>query len=188
MKKIVSITLKLLIITVISAIALGAVNYITKEPIAEQLALAADEARQTAFPAAAGFEELNVEIPEDYAIIKNVYNALDADGNVIGITASMITKGFNSGMHLTVGIGADGLIQGVVVGDNTETPGLGAKATEDWFQEQYLSKTSPLTVVKASPGDNEIQAITSATITTKGVTEAVNTASQFYTEIVGGAQ
>ena len=204
MKNIVSMTLKLLIITIVAAAALGAVNYVTEGPIAEQMAAQALEARQTAFPQADSFEALydpdtlpNVtlasllgqnEVSEDYGIIKTVYTALDADGNEIGITAGVVTKGFNSGLHLTIGIAADGTIQGVIMGDNTETAGLGSKASEPSFQQQYTGKTGPLAVVKASPGDSDIQAITGATITTRGITDAVNTVSEFYAALAGGAQ
>lgn len=191
MKNIITITIKLLIITIIAGLALGVVNAVTKEPIAIQEAKAADEARQSAFPEAVSFEALDIDIPEEYAIIKNAYKAFDAGGNNIGVTVGIITKGFNAGLNLTVGIGADGLIKGVVVGENDETPGLGAKATEDWFQNQYTGKpyAEALTVVKTTPaGESEVQAITSATITSKGVTAAVNTATQFYQEMIGGAQ
>lgn len=204
MKNIISVTLKLLIITVVSAIALGAVNYVTEGPIAEQMAAQAQEARQSAFPEAVSFEALydpdvlpdvtlasllgTDEVPDDYGIIQNVYTALDGDGNVLGITAGVITKGFNSGLHITIGIASDGTVKGVIVGDNTETAGLGAKAKEDWFQSQYVGKQSPLTAVKANPEDDQVQAITGATITSKGVTNAVNTVSEFFAAWTGGAQ
>ena len=204
MKNIVSMTLKLLIITIVAAAALGAVNYITEGPIAEQLAAQAQEARQTAFPQADSFKALydpdtmpdntlasllgQNEVPEDYGIIRTVYTALDADGNEIGIAAGVVTKGFNSGLNLTIGIASDGTIQGVIMGDNTETAGLGSKAKDPEFQQQYIGKTSPLGVVKASPGDSDIQAITGATITTRGITDAVNTVSEFYAVLAGGAQ
>ncbi|MGI5849083.1 MAG: FMN-binding protein [Christensenellales bacterium] len=189
MKNIIVITIKLLIITIVSGLALGAVNYITVEPIANQMEKEANQARQAAFSGAASFDALDIEIPEEYAIIHNVYNALDSDSNVIGIVANITTSGFNSGLNLTIGIGADGYIKGVIFGDNTETPGLGAKAAEPWFQEQYQNKPydSPLNVVKSQPlGDYDIQAITSATITTKGVTDAVNTVTDFYKQMLGG--
>ena len=204
MKNIVAITLKLLVITIVAAAALGAVNYVTEGPIADQMAAQALEARQTAFPDAANFEALydpdtlpdvtlasvlgQDDVPEDYGIIQTLYTAMDADGNAIGIAAGVVTKGFNSGLHLTVGISADGTIQGVIMGDNTETAGLGSKASEPSFQQQYIGKTSPLGVVKASPGDSDIQAITGATITTKGITDAVNTVSEFYAALAGGAK
>ena len=204
MKNIVSVTLKLLIITIVSAIALGAVNYITQGPIAEQMKAAASEARQSAFPNAASFEALydpsaepdvtlasllsTQEVPKEYGIIKNVYTALDSNGNKIGVVAAVTTKGFNSGLNITIGIGADGAVQGVIVGDNTETAGLGAKASEDWYEAQYVGKTGSLTVVKGTAGDDEIQAITGATITSRGVTDAVNTVSKLYAALTGGAK
>jgi|AGTN01.3.fsa_nt_gi Predicted NADH:ubiquinone oxidoreductase, subunit RnfG len=206
MKNIISVTLKLLVITIVCAIALGAVNYITAGPIAEQAALAAQQARQSAFPGAASFEALydpgagetqdvtltsllgTEEIREDYGIIRTVYTALDADGNPAGIVADAVTRGYGSGLNLTIGIASDGTIQGVLVGDNTETAGLGARAGEDWFQSQYIGKRGPLAVAKANPGDDEVQAITGATITTRGVTNAVNTVSEFYAALNGGAK
>jgi len=206
MKNIIVITLKLLVITVIAGVLLGVVNSITKEPIAAQEQKKADEARQAAFTEAASFEPVfdradtedakNVAVvdavPADYSIIQSVYTAKDAGGNDIGIVASVVTKGYSSGLNLTVGIGADGMIKGVVVGSNNETPGLGAKAaTDDKFRTQYTGKpySQELTVVKTAPSaDNEVQAITGATITSRGVTNAVNTVAAYYTKEMGGAQ
>ena len=206
MKNIITITIKLLVITIVCAIALGAVNYITEGPIEEQAKAAAEAARQSAFLDAKSFEALydpdvedvkdvtlasllgTDEVPDDYGIIETVYTALDADGNAIGIVAGVVTKGFNSGLNLTIGIASDGTIAGVIVGDNTETAGLGARASEDWFQDQYKGKEGQLSVTKTDPGEDEIQAITGATITSNGVTDAVNAVSAFYADLTGGAQ
>jgi len=191
MKNIFVITIKLLIITVIAGIVMGVVNAITKAPIAEQALKEATLARQSVFPEAVSFEPLDVDIPEEYAIIQSVYKALDADGNDIGITTAVVTKGFNAGLNLTIGVGADGTIKGVMVGSHNETPGLGAKASEPKFQSQYTDKSydQPLSVVKTAPqSDYDIQAIASATITSNGVTDAVNTVTAFYQQMAGGAQ
>lgn len=191
MKNIVVITLKLLIITLVAGIILGVVNGVTEEPIAQQTIKEANEARQTVFPEAADFQELDIDVPEEYAIIKSVYEALDENKNVIGITAAVTTKGYNSGLNLTIGVGADGVIKGVAVGSHSETAGLGAKATQPEFQSQYTDKSydQPLNVVKTVPtGDYDIQAITSATITSNGVTDAVNKVTAFYKQMAGGAQ
>jgi electron transport complex protein RnfG len=189
MKNIVSITLKLFVITVVAAALLGVVFSITKEPIARQEEKAAEEARLAAFPDAANFEDSGAEIPDEYGIITSVYNALDKDGNVIGATLSITTRGYSSGLNMTVGLGADGKIKGVIIGDNNETQGLGKKAAEPAFNGQFPGKAydNPLKVVKASPGESDIQAITGATITSKAVTNAVNTAVEFYKQL-GGAK
>jgi len=206
MKNIISMALKLFVIVVVAAIALGAVNYVTEGPIAEQREAAATEARLTAFPEAASFEAIydpgndavkdvtlesllgTDELPKGYAIIKTVYKALDESGNELGITAGVVTKGFNSGLNITIGVGIDGAIHGVVVGDHSETAGLGAKAAEPEYEGQYVGKKSPLDVVKSSPGDSDIQAIAGATITSRAVTNAVNTVSEFYAALTGGAK
>lgn len=191
MKNIIVITAKLLIITLVAGAVLGLVYSVTKEPIAQQDITAANEARFAAFPEAAGFEEQTFGIPDEYAIIETIHTALDAQGNAIGITAAVVTKGYSAGLHLTVGIGNDGVIKGVIIGSHQETPGLGAKASEEWFYSQYEGKAvdQPLAVVKSGAnGDYDIEAITSATITTNGITDAVNTVATYFAQIAGGAQ
>lgn len=191
MKNIVVMTLKLLAITIVAGLVLGLVNAITREPIAVQAKKDADAARGAAFPTATTFEPMDIIIGEEYEIIKSVYTALDADGKTLGITAAITTKGFNPRLNLTVGISADGTITGVVIGAHEETPGLGAKASEPKFIDQYKDKPydSPLVVVKKAPTDtHDIEAITSATITSNGVTDAVNTATIFYKDVIGGAK
>lgn len=189
MKNVFTIAIKLFVITVVAAALLGVVYAVTKEPIAAQTEKAATEARLTAFPDAASFEDAKVDIPEEYSEIKSVFNALDSGGNVIGAVFAMTTKGFNSGLNLTIGIGADGKIRGVIMGDNNESPGIGKKAADPEFRDQFPGKPydSPLKVVKAASGDYDIQAITGATVTSKAITDAVNTAAEFYKQL-GGAK
>ncbi len=70
-----------------------------------------------------------------------------------------------------------------------ETPGLGALAYEEWFTNQYQNKTAPLEVVKRpAEADNEISAITASTITSNGVTNGVNEASEFFMNVVKGGK
>ena len=61
-----------------------------------------------------------------------------------------------------VGISKDSKITGVEIGNHSETPGLGSKATEPMFKNQYVDKDvlNSLLVVKGSTNnDNEISAI-----------------------------
>ena len=130
MKKIIVMTIKLLLITVIAGGLLGYVNAITKEPIALQEAKAADAARFAAFPDASAFIKMDIEISEDYSLIQNVYAAQDAQGNDIGVVIGILTKGYNAGLNLTVGLSTDGVIAGVAIGTHQETPGFGANASD----------------------------------------------------------
>lgn len=88
-----------------------------------------------------------------------------------------------------VGISKDGKITGVEIGNHSETPGLGSKATEPMFKNQYVDKdvSNSLLVVKGSANnDNEISAISGATITSNGVTSGVNAAMKIYNEKLSG--
>lgn len=192
MKNIITITLKLLVITIACAALLGVVNYVTKEPIAIQIEKAAAEARFAAYPEAVEFKNADdpegaMVIPDEYGIIKNVYYALDASGNKTGMVLGIVTKGYSSGLNITVGIGADGKVKGVIIGDNNETQGLGRNAAEPEFYGQFTGKPveDKFNVVKSSPQGNDIQAISGATVTSKAITNAVNTAVEFYKSLGG---
>ena len=86
---------------------------------------------------------------------------------------------------VNVGISLDGTVSGINIVSHTETLGLGAKATEESYQDQYKEKSidSPLEVVKSTPsGENEIQAIAGATVTSNGVTDGVNIAIDLFNQ------
>jgi electron transport complex protein RnfG len=87
---------------------------------------------------------------------------------------------------------ANGLVTGVVIGPNEETPGFGKKAEKPNYRNQYLWKTGPFTVVrKGTAKDNEIDSIAGSTITSVGVTDAVNAALEYFHQnrfdLTGGA-
>ncbi len=185
-----TLVLRLAIITLCAGLVLGVVYTVTKEPIAQQDEKKATEARQVVLPGAEEFEKLDLAAyapdAEAYGEILEVYQAL-AGGQPQGHTFAIETKGYSSGLNLTVGIDAQGNVTGVQIGNNSETPGLGAKAAEPVFTGQY-SGAGPFQVVKAAPSkDGDVLAITGATITSKAVTNAVNMALSFYNDYLKGA-
>ena len=70
----------------------------------------------------------------------------------------------------------------------SETAGLGMKADEAEFKDQYKDKNvENFTVTKTGEdGDNMIDAISGATITSNAVTNAVNSALVYYQNELGG--
>lgn len=190
MKDTIVLALKLFIITVIAGALLGATYVITKDPIAEQDLKANTLARQEVLPSAVSFEEADmaqISANDAYATIQEVYIGKDASGQTTGATFKLVVNGFSAGLTFTVGINVDGTISGVKVGNHGETPGLGAKATEDAFQGQFagLQADGTIAVVKNSKtGDNQIVAIAGATITSRAVTNGVNLAAQCYNEFI----
>lgn len=184
MQEVVKLGLILLIITAIAASVLGWTNEITKEPIANQILQANIAARQSVLPEAKDFEELPKDQFQGYNNVLEVYKGIK-DGQVVGYTIKTNPSGYGGPIEVMIGITAQGIISGVSVGNHTETPGLGAKAAEDAFKSQYNGKKAQgqLQVIKSgTPKENEIMAISGATITSKAVTSGVNAAMQLFHE------
>lgn len=184
-------------ITLISGLLLGAVYQITKVPIQMAQAKESLHKYQQAYPDATDFifdqaiqdqvvvskETLAEHKPEYGNVEVNVaLNAVDASGNVIGhiITASSADS-YGGTVKVSVGITKEGMITGVEVLEISDTPGLGMKATEPAFKDQYKDKTvEEFTVTKTgSTSDSEIDSISGATITSNAVTHAVDAALYF---------
>lgn len=184
MGKIIKNTLILTIITVIAGLGLGLVYEITKEPIAATEEQAKKEAWQAVFTDvnADEFEPLEVdESAAETAIsdlgIKAVVNEVCKAGDEGYIVTVTDKEGYGGDIKVTVGIQNDGTVSGVSILSISETAGLGMRATEASFQEQYVGKNTEHFYVSKDGGEGEaIDAISGATITSRAFTGAVNTA------------
>ena len=180
----------LLIVTVIAAGLLGAVNIATKDTIADVKAKAKEDSMKKVLPDAKSFNKEQENNNKDYSVIKSYTEGIDESGNPVGCTFEVSTKGFSTGLNLMIGITKDGVISGVDILSHGETPGLGANAKEKWKDQpkwvsQFTGKSGIVNVTKGdSPKDDEIQAITGATITSNAIANAVNTASDFYDNVI----
>ncbi len=188
MNKIIKNTVILTLITLIAGICLGAVYEITKEPIAQAQDAAKKEAWQQVFPDADvnDFEPVDVDQKAADKAIKDlgVKATIDEvctvgeEGYVVTVTDK---EGYGGDIKITVGITADGTINGISILSITETAGLGMRATEPAFYEQYQGKQAEKFVVSKDGGDGEpIDALSGATITSRAVTGAVNAALGYY--------
>lgn len=185
MKDILKLGITLFAICAVAALVLGVTNNITAPVIEERNIQASNEARKIVLSEADEFKELDGMNSD---IVLEVYEGIK-DGQVIGYTIKTSSKGYGGAIELMVGISKDGKITGVEIGNHSETPGLGSKATEPIFKNQYVDKDvlNSLLVVKGSTNnDNEISAISGATITSNGVTSGVNAAMKIYNEKLSG--
>ena len=185
MKDILKLGVTLFAICAVAALVLGVTNNITAPVIEERNIQASNEARKIVLSEADEFKELEGMNSD---IVLEVYEGIK-DGQVIGYTIKTSSKGYGGAIELMVGISKDGKITGVEIGNHSETPGLGSKATEPMFKNQYVDKdvSNSLLVVKGSANnDNEISAISGATITSNGVTSGVNAAMKIYNEKLSG--
>ena len=155
MKDILKLGVTLFAICAVAALVLGVTNNITAPVIEERNIQASNEARKTVLPEADEFKELEGMNSD---IVLEVYEGIK-DGQVIGYTIKTSSKGYGGAIELMVGISKDSKITGVEIGNHSETPGLGSKATEPIFKNQYVDKdvSNSLLVVKGSANnDNEM--------------------------------
>jgi electron transport complex protein RnfG len=182
------IALKLFVITAVAALALGLTHAITEEPIEQQIQEANIQARKAVLPQGEEFEALDIsKYQEQYPEIIEAYEGKKGT-DTVGYTFIVECKGFGGIIEVFVGISTDEhKVEGIQIGNHQETPGLGAKVTEPGFVMQYTGKpvTAPLAVVKGVPSkEQEVEAITGATITSKAVTQGVNTVTDFYNRVL----
>lgn len=182
-KEILVPTIILLIICVVSAALLGGTNMLTKDKIASIEAEVKAAAMQTVMPDAVSFSD-SVTATETLEYSE----AFDADGNISGYAFTVTENGYGGKIKMMVGINPDGTVSKVaVLSADNETPGLGQNIKKDSFLDQFINKTGSLTVTKnAAASDTEIQAITSATISSSAVTRAVNSALAYFAENFNG--
>ena len=198
MKSAIKNVLCLTLITLAAGLGLGYIYEITKDPIARMEADTRLAAYSAVFPEASGFEDIdNVVsesggIPADAGItgvdIDSAVRALDASGNGIGYVINITTKeGYGGDISLSLGVDDNGTVKGIEILSISETAGLGMKAKEAAFRDQFRNKAvTQFTYSKTgASADFEIDAISGATITTKAVTNAVNGGLAFFRSIGG---
>ncbi|MBQ6753066.1 MAG: RnfABCDGE type electron transport complex subunit G [Clostridia bacterium] len=181
----------LFIICVVATAFLALINSITKDKIKANTLAKAAESRQTVLAEAKDFKEVD----KDNDGTVDYYEGVDATGNVVGYVFDCTgeDKGYGGDVSVTVGIDTEGKITGIQPDDvSNETPGLGQNSNKSAWKAQFVGESGDLTVVKSDKAaqddttDGKINAITSATITSKAVTSSVNEALDMYDEIGGG--
>lgn len=198
MKTIIKDSLILFIITLIGGLCLGYVYDITKEPIAAQAEKAQKAAYEKVFVSkdgtslASDFIELDKSsYPSDNfaAVLKDagfesdtisgVVCAMDSNKKPVGLVLTVVSKeGYGGDITFTVGILKDGTVNGISILSISETAGLGMKAKNAEFQNQFAYKNvDKFKYTKSgATADNEIDALSGATITTNAMTNGVNSA------------
>jgi H+/Na+-translocating ferredoxin:NAD+ oxidoreductase subunit G len=179
MKNNLRLGLILFIITALTGLILGAANSVTAGPIAETAAKAKQAAMKEILPKADEFKE--VENKSNDTILE--VNAGYKNNEIVGYALKVAPKGYGGAVQMMVGISNEGTIGGIKILSHSETPGLGANAPKPKFSGQFANKSisKQLQVKKGKASkDNEIQALTGATITSRAVTGGVNNAIDFY--------
>lgn len=179
-----NMVLVLFCITLISSACVGLVNMITADPIARAKEAAVKAALAQVLPEFDATEK-SEHTADELSIL--AYKATKG-GKVVGYAIETVTKnGFSGLVKLMVGFDTKGTILNVNVLEQSETPGLGAKMTEEGnpllasIQGKEASKIN--LTVKKDGGD--VDALTAATISSRAYAEAVARAYEVFKVAAG---
>ena len=141
-------------------------------------------------------------LPDSKDFVLEPYSGEDANIRSVhkaenGFVIKTVTYGYAGEITMYVGVNNDGRVTGLVVRDLSETFGLGAEALTDLdFLKQFLNETGTFEVVTGSAdafsgatgevtetdGESvEVDALTGATVTSKAVVRALNSAVAYVT-------
>lgn len=157
------------VICIVITGALALTNNITA-PIIEQATIAAQTAaRKELLPDADNFTKV------EGISVANVSDVYTAD-NGVGAVVTSSAKGYGGTMTVMVGFTPDGTIRQIKVTEQAETKGIGSKVAGDpAFWTRYEGVKAELPV--------EVDALSGATISSKALNAAVNSAVEAYNAI-----
>jgi len=165
-KEIIGGVLILTIITALSGYLLAQVYKTTKPAIEKQKKIEEEKVNRGIFPDGVEF----IEKEENGVKYFSVLNSKKEEIGKIFTTSSL---GYGGYIKIKVGIDKNGKIKGIKILQHNETPGLGAKITEDKFLSQFKGKTAEELYLKKDKSEGRIDAITGATISSRAVTDGV---------------
>ena len=188
-KYIIKLTVTLFVTCVIVAGLLGLVNMVTKDKIAAinwentqtaMKAVVADPDNTEFSEALENTDAMSAAAKAAGGTLDSVYEVL-VGGENAGYAIKVVASGSQGNIEMMVGVDAEGVVTGVSIVDNSETSGIGSKVMSneplssgvgvlDQFQGKSAAADGTLTVGK------NVDAISGATVSSKGVTAGVNAA------------
>ena len=183
----------LTLIAAVAGVALSGVYSMTQATIEKQELQKKTAAYKEVCPEASTFETLEaaeklLAAQDEKAMprINEFYEGRREDGSVAGYAVSMTSKGFGGDVTMALGLTPEGEIVRIAFTELTETAGLGMRASEDGFRNQFVGKSGQVTLVKGDAGDGEISALSGATVTSNAVVNGVNAALDFFQDAMKG--
>ncbi len=179
-----------LVLTLLTAISAGVLAYVSKKtagPIAKALLEERMSAVRNVLP------PFDNNPDKDKFVAKKsdgtdvvVYEGMK-DGKVVGVAFAVVShNGYSGDIEFMLGVNMDGIIQGIVILKQLETPGLGAKIQNSDFRDQYKGKSleNPQNWAVTKDGGTFVP-ITGATISSRAITAATVEGLRFFETIKG---
>jgi electron transport complex protein RnfG len=170
------------IICVVAGLALAFVYDLTKEPIALAQLKAKNKAIAKVLPEG---DEEPVEMKiVDSSGTTNTFYVMRKESKLAGVALDAASpNGYSGNVSVMVGIDVGfNQVQAVEILKQQETPGLGANCKKRKFREQFCGRDIDTTNWRVTKDGGDLDAITSATITSRAVAEAISTALKIYND------
>ncbi|MBE7003886.1 MAG: FMN-binding protein [Ruminococcaceae bacterium] len=166
----------LTIISVVVAAMLGSVDAVTREKIAQNAELQAVRDRQTVFPEADSFQQMELS---EGSSVDACYEAYQ-NGKLVGYVTQLTVTGCQGPIEVFTGFNLDCSILSVMPGGQKfkETAGLGSRVQEAEFRDQFVGMSIPLKLKE------NVDAVSGATISSASVVSAINTSGYFLKDVV----
>lgn len=175
----------LTVISLVVAALLGLVNSVTEDKIAEanrekteKAMMDVVEVSNPAFSEALPVSEEMAAAAQDFsAQVAEVYQVLDGD-TAAGYAVKVSASGSQGTIVMMVGVNAEGAVTGVSVISHSETSNIGTKITGNEPLDSGIGALDQFKGMTLPEGGlvvgGDVDAITGATVSTKGVTKGVN--------------
>lgn len=189
-KTIIYPTIVMLLICIVITLALSVTNAVTAPKIAEITEKNTNSAMEAVMEADM-YVKCELEVSKSEAV---TYHKAVKDDKVAGYIFTVSEKGYGGDISVMVSVNPDCTVNMVQILDaSNETPGLGQNVTKEEFYGQFEGKGYGVQTVKGGTksAENEVDAVTSATISSKAVGRAVNKALGYAEKIThkkGGAK
>ena len=172
-----NMVLSLSLICLVCALLLAVVYSVTARPIAET------ELKKVNGAIAAVVPEFDNTPSEDAIQVgeSQVYPAIK-EGHITGYAVRVKSSGFGGPIQMMVGFTPEGEVYNTSVISHSETPGLGAKITEESARPraQIKGKNPAVNNITVSQDGGEIDAITASTITSRAFLKGVSLAYEVF--------
>lgn len=159
-------TITLTLVCIVAALVLGGTYSVTKPLIAVQQEKEQKQALEKVIESADDYKKKIIDDKPYYEAYK--------DNKLIGYAIFADGDGYSGKIEMLVGIDTEGVVGGIEILSQSETPGLGARCCEikrgekfPWFLKQFKHKKASELSLK------NIEALTGATITTEAIIDGV---------------
>ena len=185
---IMELTLKLFVTCLVVAGLLGLVNSVTEGPIADinkakteeaMKAVVADPDNSTFSEALALSDEMTGAALAGGGTLTEAYE-VQVGGAPAGHALKIVASGSQGNIEMMVGLDAEGAVTGVSIVKHSETAGIGTKVADNEPNSAGVPVLDQFQGMSAADGalsvGGNVDAISGATVTSRGVTAGVNAA------------